>query len=236
MLVVEGRRAVLAETPIFPPERNVECYRGSFVLNGNGGISGSMKFIYKGLYAGMERYLFITSTVQDIKRHIEGLASSISPGMKVIRFHVSPYRDLNSNLVTIELEGKDHLYAVPTAHFLILHPPVPGYSKLARLVAPEKRHYTYVVGYRMSKKISMELRIPSGYRVYLLPEDYSYKNRVGSFSITWKNNGSMVAMDAVLTLKRTFIPPGLYTDLKDLFSLTVKSLRNQVVILKRLGS
>ena len=102
--------------------------------------------------------------------------------------------------MTIEVEGKDHLYAVPTAHFLILHPPVPGYSKLARPVASEKRHYTYVVGYRMPKRISVD----------------------------WKNSGSMVAMDAVLILE-------LYSDLKDLFSLIVKALRNQVVILKKLG-
>ena len=233
VLVVKGDRALLARTPLFPPQRNVEGYRGTFTLEPGGDLVGTMEFYYRGIYASMERYLFLTSTPQSIRRHIEQMATSISPGFDVVSYNLSPYRDLDHQVITVTLEGKDRLYATPTAHLLILHPPVPSYSRLASLVAPRKRHYTYVVGYRMSKESQATIRIPGGYDVYLLPEDYSFKNRVGSLKISWQREGREIRFHSLLVLDRAFIPVDLYGQLRDLFNLTVKALKNQVLILKR---
>ncbi len=233
VLVVKGSKALLARTPLFPPQKNVEGYKGSFTLTPRGDLSGTMEFYYKGLYASMERYLLITSTPQAIQRHVEQMATSISPGFDVARYRLSPYRDLDHEVVSITLEGRDRLYATPTAHLLILHPPVPSYSRLASLVAPKKRHYTYVVGYRMSKESRAVIRIPRGYRIYLLPEDYSYRNQVGSLKISWKRVGGDIEFHSLLVLNRAFIPVTLYGQLRDLFNLTVKALKNQVLILKK---
>ena len=233
VLVVKGGKALLARTPLFPPEKNVEGYRGHFVLSPRGDLSGTMEFYYKGLYAGMERYLLITSTPQAVQRHVEGLATSISPGFDVEEYRLSPYRDLDHEEISITLKGRDRLYATPTAHLLILHPPVPSYGRLAGLVAPKKRRYTYVVGYRMSKESRATIEIPKGYTVYLLPEDYSFKNRVGSLRISWKKGEGRVEFHSLLRLKRAFIPVRLYGQLRDLFNLTVKALKNQVIILKK---
>ncbi len=101
------------------------------------------------------------------------------------------------------------------------------------MVAPKKRHYTYVVGYRMSKESRATIRIPRGYDVYLLPEDYSFENRVGSLKISWKREGREIRFHSLLVLDRAFIPVDLYGQLRDLFNLTVKALKNQVLILKR---
>ncbi|RLD98898.1 MAG: transglutaminase, partial [Aquificota bacterium] len=145
----------------------------------------------------------------------------------------SPYRDLNQEEVWVALTGRDQLYATSTAHLLILHPPTPSYQRLATLVAPKKRRYSYVVGYKMSKESRVVLEIPPGYRIYLLPEDYSYKNDVGSLRISWKRKGREIEFHSLLILDRAFIPVRLYDQLRDLFNLTVKALKNQVLILKK---
>jgi len=233
VLVVKGGKALLAKTPLFPPQKNVEGYRGTFELSPKGDLTGTMEFYYKGLYAGMERYLFLTSTPQAIQRHVEQMATSISPGFDVASYRLSPFRDLDHQAVSITLEGRDRLYATPTAHLLILHPPVPSYGRLAGLVAPKKRRYTYVVGYRMSKESRAVIKIPRGYTVYLLPEDYGYKNQVGSLRISWKKGDGEIQFASRLVLDRAFIPVELYGQLRDLFNLTVKALKNQVLILKK---
>ncbi|RLD99485.1 MAG: hypothetical protein DRI92_02160 [Aquificota bacterium] len=148
-------------------------------------------------------------------------------------FRLSPYRDLNHNRVSVTLTGRDRLYATPTAHLLILHPPTPSYQRLATLVAPKKRRYSYMVGYRMSKESRVVLEIPPGYRTYLLPENYSYKNDVGSLRISWKRKGREIEFHSLLTLNRAFIPVRLYGQLRNLFNLAVKALKNQVIILKK---
>jgi len=68
---------------------------------------------------------------------------------------------------------------------------------------------------------------------YLLPENYSYKNDVGSLRISWKRKGREIEFHSPLILDGAFIPVRLYDPLRDLFNLTVKALKNQVLILKK---
>ena len=70
-------------------------------------------------------------------------------------------------------------------------------------------------------------------RTYLLPENYSYKNDVGSLRISWKRKGREIEFHSLLILNRAFIPVRIYDQLRNLFNLAVKALKNQVIILKK---
>ena len=231
VLVVEGDKGILTRTPVFPPTSNVEGYQAQVCITPQGDMRGTLNFVYKGVYADSERYTLITSTPQAIKRHVERLATGIAPGFSVESYRISPYRDLDHPQVSITIKGEDRLYATPTAHFLILHPPAPGYSRLSSLVAAKDRTYPFVVGYKMSKVARVFLDIPNGYRVYVLPEDYHFHNDVGSLDILWKKEKEGVSFMCRLVLDRATIPAELYPQLRDLFNLTVKALKNQVIIL-----
>ncbi len=234
VLVVEGKKGILTRTPLFPPTSNVEGYQSQIHITPQGTLMGTLTFFYRGAYADSERYTLITATPQAIKRHVERLATSITPGFSVESYHISPYKDLDHPQVSITIRGKDRLYATPTAHLLILHPPAPAYTRLASLVASKSRTYPFVVGYKMTKKARVVLHIPEGYRVYLIPEDYRFHNDVGSLRILWRKGERSIQFTCQLVLDRATIPAELYGQLRELFNLTVKALKNQVLILEKL--
>ncbi len=52
---VEKERGTVAETPVFPPDANVEGFSGKFTLKPFGGLEGKFRFDYTGIYGIIER-------------------------------------------------------------------------------------------------------------------------------------------------------------------------------------
>ncbi|ADU96856.1 transglutaminase domain-containing protein [Thermovibrio ammonificans HB-1] len=230
---VDKERGTVAETPVFPPETNQEDFKGSFSLGRFGTLKGDFKFIYTGVYGIFERARLYTATKQQIERLVSELAAKVSPGFDVESYRLSDYKDLNEKTVWIEIEGRDRNYGTVTSHLLLAKFPAPDYSRLVNLVAMKKRKYPYVVGYKMEKVSEVDLKLPEGYELFLLPEPFHFENRVGSLDVKWSRKGEVLRMEMRMVLRKSVIPPQEYQDLRDLFNTTVKTLRNQIVVLKR---
>ncbi len=230
---VEGERGIVEVTPVAPSEENVEGFEGNFRLSYFGKLEGNFSFIYKGVYSIYERARLIGATKRSIKRHVEELASKVSPGFDVKSFKLSNFHDLNVPDVKIEIAGDDRNYGTVTSHLILAKFPTPTYSRIVNLVAPKSRKYPYVVGYKMSKLAKVTLKLPEGYHLYIKPENFYYENRVGSFSIRWEVEKGTVSMESLMLLKKEKISPEEYQDLRDLFNTTVKTLRNQILVLKK---
>ena len=229
----EKEKGTVDRTPVAPPSENLEGFKGNFSLSPSGELRGRFTFIYRGVYSVFERARLMNSTPSSVKRHVEGLASRVSPGFDVEEFKLSDYKDLNAPDVTIEIEGKDRNYGTLTSHFLLAKFPAPDYSRIVSLVAAKKRKYPYVVGYKMSKVSEVELKFPPKYKLYLKPENFFFQNRVGSFSIEWEVEESKVKMRSRMVLTKSVISPEEYRDLRNLFNTAVKTIRNQIVVLKK---
>ena len=230
---VEKEDGKMVETPVYPPSANVEGFSGEFALSPFGALKGDFTYNYTGVYSVMERARLSEMTPSQIKRHVEELASKLSPGFDVEEFKLSNFRDLNVPYVKIEIRGRDTSYGTKTAHFLLAKFPAPDYSRIVSLVAAKERKYPFVVGYKMEKVITSTLELPHGYTLYLKPENLSFKNRVGSLNLSWRLNGNRLTLNAVMVLNKRIVPPEEYQDLRELFNYTVKTLRNQIVVLKK---
>ncbi|WP_457680958.1 DUF3857 domain-containing protein [Thermovibrio sp.] len=223
----------LVETPVYPPSSNVEGFKGNFSISPYGSLKGDFTFHYTGVYSVMERARLISMTPSQIERHVEELASKISPGFDVEEFKVSNYKNLNLPFVDITVKGEDKTYATLTSHFLLAKFPSPDFSRIASLVASKKRHYPFVVGYKMEKLVVSRVKLPEGYRLYLKPEDFTFKNRVGSISLRWKEEDNLITLNFKMVLEKRIVPVNEYQDLRELFNYAIKSLRNQVLVLKK---
>ncbi|WP_456341686.1 DUF3857 domain-containing protein [Thermovibrio sp.] len=230
---VEKERGDLKETPVYPPSANTEGFTGRFELSPFGGLKGNFKFSYTGIYSVIERARLSEMTPSQVKRHVDELASRISPGFDVEEFSLSDYRNLNIPNVWIKINGRDNSYGTLTSHTLLAKFPAPDFSRIVSLVAAKERHYPFVVGYRMEKVVESTVKLPSGYTLLFKPENLNFKNRVGSLKISWSQEEGELTMMAEMILNKRIVPPEEYRDLRELFNYTVKSLRNQVIVLKR---
>ncbi|WP_456460138.1 DUF3857 domain-containing transglutaminase family protein [Desulfurobacterium sp.] len=230
---LENGKAILSETPIFPSSSNVEGFSGNFKMDENGALQGNMKFYYSGVYAHRERAVLLSMENQrQIERFLENNAVSVIPGFDVDNYTISDYKDINRKKIYYSVNGKASIFATKTKHLMLFHVPAPCYLKLIGLVAPKKRKYPYVIGYKMMKRSSVSIAIPSGYTLFFLPENFNYSSDIGSISVWWssKENGK-IRFNMEMVLKKDKISPEDYKELKKLFNLTVKTLQNQVIIL-----
>jgi len=230
---VERKRGILSQTPVFPPRENVEGFEGEFELGSKGKLEGKFAFIYTGVYAIFEKARLVTSTAEQIRRHVESLSTRVSPGFNVEGWKISDYRNPDEKSVRVEITGEDENYGTVTSHYLLAKIPAPDYSRLVSLVASKKRRYPYVVGYKMMKRTAVTLRIPKGYSLYLKPENFEYANKVGRFSVEWKVEGRRLKMISLMVLDKNVVPAGDYGKLRELFNTAVKTLRNQIVVLRK---
>ncbi|WP_456457366.1 DUF3857 domain-containing protein [Thermovibrio sp.] len=233
---LERERGALKDTPVYPPSSNQEDFSGTFEIGRFGALFGSFKFHYTGIYGVIERARLFSLTLSQIDKHVYELASKVSPGFDVESYKFSDYKDLNVPYVDIWIKGKDLSYSTLTSHFLLAKFPSPDFSRLISLVAPKERNYPFVVGYKMEKEVTSSVKIPQGYTLYLKPEDFSFKNRVGSLLLRWKEEGDKITLNFKMVLNKRIVPVNEYQDLRELFNRAVKTLRNQVLILKRSGN
>ncbi len=230
---VDSRKGHLEETPVYPPSSNREGFTGTFKLSPFGGLTGNFKFTYTGIYSVIERARLSEMIPPQVKRHVYELASRISPGFDVEGYRISDYKNLNLPDVWLEISGRDTSYGTVTSHTLLAKFPSPDFSRIVSLVAAKERHYPFVVGYKMEKVVESRVELPPGYTLLFKPEDLTFKNRVGSLKISWSGEGRELSLKVKMVLNKRIIPPQEYGDLRELFNYTVKSLRNQVIVLKR---
>ncbi len=232
---LDSKKAILAETPVFPPSSNVEGFSGNFTIKNTGALQGEMKFYYTGVYAHRERAMFLSmQNEKQMERFVENSAASVVPGFDVDNFTVSNFKNIDEKSVFFTVKGKTSVFATKTKHLMLFHLPAPCYTRLIGLVASKKRKYPYVVGYKMMKRSSVQISLPEGYSLFFMPEDFRYSNDVGSINVWWKRGGNdKIDFNMEMILKKDRILPKDYNKLRELFNLTVKTLQNQIIILKR---
>jgi len=233
VLIIDGEKAILAKTPVFPSSFNQENYRGDFKITGNGALEGQVKFGYSGVYAMFERHRFLYATEREKRQSLEAKASEISPGTSIDDIHISDFHDLNQSEVISSFHLKDNQFATKTAHMLLFHPPVVIYTRLSQQVAAKKHKYSYRIGYRMEKHAHVVITLPDGYVSFFIPENYTYENKIGNFCIRWRKEGEKIIYASVLSLKQAEISSQDYPSLRMLFNNAVKATKNQIIILKQ---
>jgi len=233
VLIIDGKRAILAKTPVFPSSFNQENYSGDFKLYGNGALEGQVKFSYSGVYAMFERHRFLYATERERRRFLEAKASEISPGASIENIYISDFHNLIQPEVITSFHLKDNQFATKTAHMLLFHPPVVVYTRLCQQVALRKRRYSYRIGYRMEKHTRAVVTLPNGYVLFFIPESYTYENKVGSFCIRWRKEGKKIIYTSVFSMKQSEVSPRDYPSLRALFNNAVKAMKNQIIILKQ---
>ncbi len=234
LIVGDNNKAVLTNTPVFPPLHNQEVYTGTYSMDRSGGIKGEGKFKYKGVYAMYRREQFMHMTSQEKKREIEKIINKLSPGSSITELKLSNYTDLNNPYVTISFKLKDPDYATRTSHLLFFNPPLLSFSHLTSFVAATHRKYPYCLGYCFSKVARIKMYIPNGYKLKFIPEDFTYKNKLGTLELKWMTKGRLIEITELLKLNRSRISAHNYPLLRDLFMQAVKLNRNQVLVLKKL--
>jgi transglutaminase-like putative cysteine protease len=124
---------------------------------------------------------------------------------------------------TTEVEALDNMLVIkPFLHFPM--------SK--NRLTQKKRSYPVDFTYSSSKDFNSAIKIPEGYKVVSLPEDFEMDNNLAGISISSKETNGEVLVSGNYTLKKAVYQPSEYSRLKSYLDLIVRKFNEEVVFEK----
>ncbi len=234
VVVVQRDTAKIVETPIFSPAKNATDDVRTVTINRDGSLSVAMKLTYTGVYGMYIKAMLRGMKPIQRKTFLEDTASDVCPGAVVYRYTISNIYDLNiPAAASLDFTCQD--YVIKAGNLLIVKVPTMSMQNLAQLVARDTRTYPLMIGYNFEKKNSIVFNIPDGYSIRYMPQNTSYKNQFGTFTINYQRLERHLGYTGDIVIQAYSVEPKDYPLIKTLFNTAVIGSKNQVVVFERLN-
>jgi transglutaminase-like putative cysteine protease len=233
VVIIQSHKAIIVKTPILPPQTNSIIDDRTVNIKDNDSINISMKLTYNGVYSMYEKSMLRNMKPIQRKSFIEETANAVCPGALVNSYDISDIYSLNIP-VNISLDFTCQDYVIKAGDLLIVKVPNMSMENLSQIVARDKRTYPLIIGYNFEKKNIVTFNIPEGYRIRYMPDNTSYGNKFGSFTVSYKRLEKHLGYTGTMLSDAYSVQPTDYVLIKQLFNNAVITGKNQVVVFEKL--
>jgi len=230
----------LAYTEILPPDSNTSNVAAIFNLNGDGGFEGEINIVGKGMNDMGLRMLAKMLSPDRIKQIFEGSFQSMGSGVAIDTIIFSDPQDYTKPMnIKIKLNADE--FALVQGKKMRFTSPFSGGSSVGISVgrggggdpfALEKRNYPLYL-YSKSKSIAVErIKIPKGYRVVQIPEDYTIDSDFMTVKSTWKRKVRSIEHKTEFIMKKIEIMPEEYPSARKAMKEMQEKSKREVILEK----
>ena len=207
---------ILLHTPKYTANDNLLEHTGSFILDDNGELSGSMKSVFEGAeYDDMDYVIqeSLKEQIKDIQRiyPINNMTVQKLAFTQDKSFHPSTTEDITLKAPEYASIGNGKV------HFLLN--PVNRMNRAPKLVMNRTTDLYINEGYTSEDEITYT--IPAGYRQYSEPLKVSIKNAFGTFTATSTLHGNQLIYKRKLQVIDGTYPKESYQDFVDFYQAVV---------------
>ena len=230
----------LAYTEILPPDSNTSKVTAIFNLNEDGGFEGEINIVGKGMNDMGLRMLAKMLSPDRIKQIFEGSFQSMGSGVAIDTIIFSDPQDYTKPMnIKIKLSADE--FALVQGKKMRFTSPFSGGSSVGISVgrggggdpfALEKRNYPLYL-YSKSKSIAVErIKIPKGYRVVQIPEDYTIDSDFMTVKSTWKRKVRSIEHKTEFIMKKIEIMPEEYPSARKAMKEMQEKSKREVILEK----
>ncbi|WP_179413355.1 DUF3857 domain-containing protein [Mucilaginibacter sp. E4BP6] len=218
---------ILLHTPKYTADGNLLEHTGNFILDDNGGLSGSMKSVFKGT-----EYNDMDDVIQEsLKEQIKDM-QRIYPINNMIVQKLAFTQDKSLHPTTTEditLKAPEYAsIANGKVHFLLN--PINRMNRAPKLVMNRTTDLYINEGYTSEDEITYT--IPAGYRQYSEPLTVSIKNAFGTFLATSTLQGNCLIYKRKLQVIDGTYPKESYQDFVDFYQAVVDADDYEMTLVK----
>jgi hypothetical protein len=201
----------------------------SIELEKDGHIQGVLKNRLYGDYDTDIRSEFVNLTQEEYKEFENAFVSGYH-GIKVLNSRYSDPFDLKNPLsMQLDFEAKDYgqklgdLWILPNRQFSI-----PEFEAFTQ----EKRVHSLKFDEISEQRCHLEIRIPQGYEIYYIPEDFEHHDRYYDIVSVYSKSDGAVKWDYSFNRKAVLIPKEDYSLLREKFQDLVRHSQKQIILKK----
>ncbi len=231
VLIIAGGKGITAKTPIFPAEKNNISTKEYATVKSNGSLSAKTTLIYTGAYNMYKRYLYSSTSKRKKRDGILKDILNITPNAKLTGYSFENGNSLSKPYIEkISFSAKN--YSEKNGRLVIIRLPLRTRTTLSQLTALNYRKYSLRIGYNFSDNSAESLKFPKNYKPVFIPKDIEIKNTVGTFKTSYTVKNNRIIFRSLFSVNGYKIPVENYLKAKHLFNMTIKSLKDQILIFK----
>lgn len=229
-LLIKRKASQLIKTPLYEPAREAVQNNFEITLLANGDITVKKTIDLSGGYEIAKRR-HKDLKPKELTKQFQEMVNRIHPNARLIDYDISDLRDLNQKVhFTLTYQIKD--YATKAgAELLVFKIPEINYS--AWTVGKKTREFPLDWDARTLSSNKATIIIPAGYKVYYLPENYSFKApSLVSYQAQFEVKEQTIIFNDRYCCETISISPEKYSDYKKCLE-TMATLAKEWIILER---
>lgn len=227
-LMIDANGGKLVRTPKYNLNQNLQVRHIKAVLDDNGTLSTNIRTRYTGMQQDNLHNMINALSKEKVKEIlVEQLDFST---YDVNNFN---YEEKKSSLPSINesLNITVSNYATITGKRLFIMPNIMTRSG-SKLNVDSTRKFDIQLGYEYRDMDSVEIELPKGYTVEVLPKDVDIQSKFGNYSSSVKFKDNKLFYYRIIEQNSGRYPAKDYNDLAEFYSAIYKADRNKVVLVK----
>lgn len=232
-IVLGEKGGAFITTPVSNAVSNREEISSSAKLLPDATLETELALVEHGANNLFLRYFLRGVKPQERIMALEALANQITPRFQITSSYFSPMDDFNSPLeMKVAFQGKN--YAMPAGDLLIFPIPTVTTSRLEdqlRVVSAERK-YPFVLGSAIHEDKIVNLLLPQGYRLRVVPKGDEVTNNIGTYKANFTLNDGKLLFKSSFIVNKSSVPVEEFGNLKRLVEARSQMEREKLVLEK----
>lgn len=228
-LLVAGSKGDIAQMPVAPPETNRADVNIQATIGPDGSIEASMADQYHGQTAAKWRSIHAHYEQTEFQKVIEGWLSRNVKGMTLTKMDSTDGFDEEQFAMHFDFKSARYGQLMQQRLLVFLPGIVEQYERFP--LQQEKRVHPVVLEARCYHK-QVHLKLPASFKVDETPDPASLKTDFGTFSSSYKLDGSELLYTEELDVNAAIIPAERYAEARKFFESVAGAEQSPMVLMK----
>ena len=232
-VVLTEKGGTFAVLPVLNSQVNKEEIISKGKLLPDSTLETELALVERGANNLFIRYFLRGVKPQDRIMALESLAGQVTPRFQITSSYFSPAQDANSPMeMKVAFQGKN--YAMPAGDLLIFALPIVTTSRLEEQVRsmPAERKYPFVIGTSIHEEKTMDLELPQGYRLRVMPKGDEIANNIGSYKAIFSSENGKLVFKSSFVVNKPLVSVEELGSLRKLIDARSQMEREKIVLEK----
>jgi hypothetical protein len=226
-LAITDAGGAIVSTPMFKPNENYQLRKALATIDDKGNLETTTKTVFTGIEQELVHNLLHYKNDDDIKKHLNKVFDL--PTYTVHKFNYQENKGKTPSIVeTLDITSPD--YAAISGKRMFIVPNL--FEKQFKLENDKPRRFEIVYTKAFTDIDSIEIKIPAGYAVEMMPKNIDINNKFGKYKMTYSFDNNVIKNIRHYEHNTNTFPPKDYEEFVTFYEEMYKADRAKMVLIK----